>query len=787
MSPIAYTQRPSTATSFAPYVTSVPFSFSTTLESNEDPQDVAAECERIWEVYFTARMQAAYQTADDIQSGPVDLNVTVPGVRVRRNTRKTTYLRRLQEQEKLVLESDGAALFRVDGSVDEKTLSQSVDSTLSQIITQGSLQQALILGNSDAEVTSVSSSLSTSSTSDTNGDPSTLQKTIGFILLGLAILSVLFWSRMLYKKRAKAQKIKRLAALRESQTKVARLPAPYYASNKGASASHASGMASVRLSGFPVIETLKTAKEGSSSDASSEYHGIDSLSEGEDSDSFAKELQEAVSLDQMAWSHAQTQPTRPVSRGLVFPWSAGHQNHVPGRTHEQDFELNNDGIQRISSFPYGDENGSPGRERTHDDLELTLNDSVNWTASGVTLKVVSRVNKDQVTAEEQFEPYGDSSLQQVTDSWNATAYARKMDRPSQYSFAYPLKRRELSDSTRNTEPGGRDDDREDVGGVDDEASSNYHKRIVNDMINQLSSDSDSEVDPETLIQEVARLRDYVTRYSQRKSIEKSVRSDPESTTRNASVPNPLLERLPPRNSPRRHNNAEQAAELPPQGNSGWSVELDAPGNNRGVELGTRSVDTLDEEDTGRLGIGRCSVQKPSQLLSFWSSRRPAVKEVVEQPPSVTPDESEGTEGSDVNPDAEQASLAAGRNRRRPDLADDGSEQPSSKGITREFQAHSYSQTRQTVGQSVNKEESAKVQNETRSSNLTIGIGLAPLTETNPRRAQPTSSTRWKPPSQISTNNSKFSNIISMFESKPKNAIQPVSENWQYNGSTPKAS
>ncbi|GKZ01210.1 hypothetical protein MPSEU_001072300 [Mayamaea pseudoterrestris] len=891
LSPISYTQKPIMTTpavdesNLSSFPASIPINFAATVQAPtyETPQRLAANCERIWETYMAARLRAIYRTNAEIQPSDVKLVVSLDGnsQQRRRKLRRRydlrafnatpaasatgNYLsallisRNLRTTQRLDLKAIGSAGFFVNrSSMTDDEFMLSAQNIMDTIHTQESLQQALTLGGTDTIVISVTTSMNTTNDSSNYSDtkrPSTGRITAGFILLFLTLASLLFWVRLLYTKRQKERKRKRLAELRQSQSKLARLPPQMHGI-----IGKARGVPppSVASSLYPAMDPLPTTnEEDDSSSNSSNYPGLDSFSEPMDniendidSDPFARELQDAVSLDQMAWREIlrQKEHMDMASRELVSPAPWARNGNKERSTSSQQRPRPSAGvyagregqepIQRINSFPYGDENDPGTSFQHHDGVEVSINEAVRWDADGVLLQVTPRGEGENCMEEEDdgnFEPYGDEQ------SLDPQRSGRRI--LSNYSFAYPLAQQKL------TAEHAQNGDQQQTEGT--ETYEPYQLRDFDDLLNELSSDdSDNDVDPGDMLEEVARLSDYVKRYGQKKEFEKSVREEMATsyTVSELPPPNPLLERLETsRSSPRRSTNS-----FSPSRNSSIDVlstkyskislfQQAAAFMRRDRSVDPRAASMNEDksendnivEDIGRLGIGRFDVQRPSNHL--LSLRTGEDKAEIRQFASVTPDDSgesdaehgvtpTSTASGPPGPD-EDIGLTPPRATKHavqfPASMSNMEAAKPSAGIEMAEQLVSKS-VRKSQSPARNRSASAAFENFTsgqtlvaaksptrnyasyRSSSPNLapvkGLAAVPTTSKNSRSAMDVSPTMvsslppqqlprpigFKRPAQVSprSKNSNFNHIISLFENKPKNAVQPLSENWQHNGASP---
>jgi hypothetical protein len=383
--------------------------------------------------------------------------------------------RRLQQQQQLSLVSAvGSIEFAIDPAFDQNAFADRVSQELDVVLTEDFLQQALVQAGVPLNGTTEAAGGQDNnpSGSQTNGTraanvkdrPSNVRIVLGFLLLVLTLASLVFWARVLWKKRQKKLRKRQIERLRKSQSIVATLPS----------------VPEQRVGVVPVQKTLS-----SDSSTMSSYKGIDSPSEqgierlkSDDdevssvSDPFARELQHAASLDRRAWEEFDRNQGAVDHEALTYTSVYGDSSDVglssvastPGIANLRNVSLYNApgsqdmGIEVLPrsspSFPYGDENTSPSKKP----VRLTANDAVTWTDTGVLLGGLAdnaaKTNIQDDEDEESFEPYGDKKVvappptRSLAESWDLDENPEKdVSKPSRFSFLYPLKRREISDET----------------------------------------------------------------------------------------------------------------------------------------------------------------------------------------------------------------------------------------------------------------------------------------------------------------------------------------------------
>jgi hypothetical protein len=190
-------------------------------------------------------------------------------------------------------------------------------------------------------------------------------------------------------------------------------------------------------------------------------------------------------------------------------------------------------VARINSFPYGDEyDKALENARGGESIELTLTDAVEWTSTGVALKIMPAGGSEEDDG--KFRPYGDES-KSFQESWDLDAHpVEDTDGPSSYSFMYPLKRQQGSDPTVTSE------DRTSVGVRASPTASSWSTGVAavasamtptsatiaeEEEDEEKSELSEDAIVTEEMMQEVRMLSDYVRRYEQKKRLEEQARRE----------------------------------------------------------------------------------------------------------------------------------------------------------------------------------------------------------------------------------------------------------------------
>lgn len=268
---------------------------------------------------------------------------------------------------------------------------------------------------------------------DVKGDdaltrPSTLSIVLGFLLTGLAAMGLVAYAFIFYTKRRKRMRRKQ----QMKETIQYRLP------NSNTSPPQQPQPATPDL-------VPPAAKNDESSDDSS-YKGLESGSEGETADAFARELQLAASLDKQAWEDFQRKKTAleddlPIAgpeTGSVY----SHFTTNPKPTKESPSEPT--GLVR--SFPYGDE-------------QEVIEEGIEWSASQANVwdegSGKSEEKKDETTPERQKsgavnaspesrveemdgsgQPNSNSRTQDIADNMTSSDIVLEVERLSRFVKRY---------------------------------------------------------------------------------------------------------------------------------------------------------------------------------------------------------------------------------------------------------------------------------------------------------------------------------------------------------------
>jgi len=280
--------------------------------------------------------------------------------------------RRLQasdDEETLDLVATGQVDVEFEGG-DEQELKDDVSSFMQVVLNKNNLQAALNRGSTGVVLSGVQGR--DFAAADVDG-PTLVEMIIGFTLLGLAVLSLCFWARVLYRKRQKRIRKRQLAASRKLPPAV---PPMQQSQQQYQGPSHrqrnlitptrqpmrpAQPRMKQPVVGPPTIPE-KAVNSADSSDESS-YKGILS-DDSTASSAFGKELRQAASEDMLAWEDFQKRKEMvdAETRSNVTTSDPGvaHIDNVAlynaSLLHEQGVEVQTDrGIHPLSNLPYGDD------------------------------------------------------------------------------------------------------------------------------------------------------------------------------------------------------------------------------------------------------------------------------------------------------------------------------------------------------------------------------------------------------------------------------------------------
>jgi len=497
----------------------------------------------IWERYLATVLQEQAGLNDNVSWIGIDLTVVPLTIPDETATEDSTRLRRrlnlrirwLQdapaEPESIRLDTTGSAAFEIDTQkVNEKVFLQDVGQVLAKSITAEKLQEALDEAGNDATVSAVTYGQNTTPGSN---KPSTTELVIGFIILGLAVASLAYWGVVFHRKHQKKLAKRRSIAVAKKRTRTIVQTPP-------------------RAAPVPL-----TKAETSSDGSGSSYKGLGSEEDDGVSDPFGRELEQAASLDRVAWDDFQQKKQYMENQPIYTspnrsPYGAVGVLPMYGSPSSQEgVEVDAGGIPRTGSFPYGDErdlempSNPPSVQRQA--VALTADDAVKWTAAGVALNVAGATASNRSNdkrGKESFDLYGDSMDSRLEPSYGdslggdtarkSRAPALEEEKPSQYSFLYPLKKQDPNDPSGRASPTEASADASSaavrtsptswstslMGTARASPPEGDASRDSQDYENENPDNDDDEDDSmtEEMVKEVEELSEFVKRYEKKKSL-----------------------------------------------------------------------------------------------------------------------------------------------------------------------------------------------------------------------------------------------------------------------------
>jgi hypothetical protein len=417
--------------------------------TDTDTTSTLEAVEAIWEEAILSYFKGAFAGRPGIQPSKVDLTVSEQA------------RRRLQDTSETVsVTAVGDADFSVDElSVEPDGFVQRATEEFPMVLSADMLQQAIDEAGASDDVTVASeiSALPESTDRDTDdttidssssNKPTTAKIVLGFTLLIFTLASLLFWARVLHKKRKKHMRQRRLESLRKmhsvtyqaSSLDQAATPKVSNTSEVMASREIPSESTSRIINSVPPTVPVLTKSETYEDTVGDEDATTD------ESDPFARELKYAASLDRVAWEELERSKKGKsgFSPGSVVGVAGANNvsmyDTVGNRSQDMGIEVE---PLRVGSFPYGDENHNESRQPVH----LNANNALKWTAAGISLMPFTSKRKERNQQNEApgFSPYGDRAGRSLEESWDLDEFPVKDESgPSRFSFLYPLKRRDLN-------------------------------------------------------------------------------------------------------------------------------------------------------------------------------------------------------------------------------------------------------------------------------------------------------------------------------------------------------
>lgn len=504
-------------------------------------------------------------------------------------------------------------------------------------------------------------------TSESPSDkPSTASIVLGFTLLAATLVSLMFWSHVLWKKYKKEKRKRHLDSLRQAQsvtyqTERSSAALSMQQQNKRSQKEHQKQQIEQHMP----IRTVTS--EGS---ASSAYPGLATSDDDNEiereldddisstlSDQFARELQLAASFDRATWGEVQRkkkllkiQNGEPRSTTLVSS-SIGIANarnvHMFGAMGSEDMGLEVEPQTGVSSyqgsFPYGDENARNNLSKLAP-MRLDADNAVKWTATGVSQAAAAHATTNGTMKERSlknetkpFSPYGEEKEKEVRrleKSWDLDTYPVKDERvPLQYSFLHPLRGRALNEDVPDARhsPSSEASVHEslEVTSVGTNADSSVQEAMRSTTGKEKDDVESESAVTESMLKEIEEIANYVKNYEKQKQYRKSESKEIHSSDDSGRPLNVLSGSRSIQTIQYKVMNdsisLQAAAEslsmaLPPPRTS--PVHVRSLQSKRSEESSPNAFSDVEEDDSSqRLGISRISVEKPpGHLLSYKSSQ-----------------------------------------------------------------------------------------------------------------------------------------------------------------------
>lgn len=310
-----------------PSIGSVPVTPFDVLLAFEDPldgadvQSSASELQSVLADYLLQEI-AGQDFLPGVEVTGFDLTVKPTGSSTRSVTSRGRYVRNLQAQNVLQVYSynvNGTAnlLSQSGENVDEQTLTNKVDSSVNDALApeNDAALSAYIQSYPDSNIvsTSVAASADTQPPVENSiSKPNTIAIVFGFLLVSLALLSLLFYALTCWKG------YKKKAAQRKRERQGVHAVYPKFAGSNGQPSPQKNQVQPQAVPGFLASSTIMPIKVDSSEDGSS-YEEVQSESDSDKgSDTFARELKLAASLDKRAWEDYQRKLKAMEQQGLVL-------------------------------------------------------------------------------------------------------------------------------------------------------------------------------------------------------------------------------------------------------------------------------------------------------------------------------------------------------------------------------------------------------------------------------------------------------------------------------------
>ena len=440
-------------------VTITPFAVSLAFANYLSQSEVEASASELQSVLadYLLRELAGQGLPGGIAFTDFNLSVSPSGNSTRSVASRRRRLRELQEETVYQIYN-----YTVAGTADVSTpggegmesgaLTRSVDSSINDAFGGSEKQVELsnyVQDHPDSNVIreAIQTGVVTQALPPENGGtrrPTVVAIVFGFILVFLAVLSLLFYAVTFWK----GQKKRAAQRKRERQGIHAVTSKPSAANGQAQQPTQAQA-----VPGFLASSSIRPVKEDSSEDGSS-YQGVDSDSE-KGSDAFARELKLAASLDKRAWEDYQRKLKSLEHQGLVLGNEpemsrsigrsagtstgraldgAGMQGPAYDPDEESDtdqgFEITDAGSTLIigpvenesddfrsvisgSTFPYGDEDGRridpPGPRSSSIQPKRAVDDPAGFRVSQLSISTIEEEGFEHTTEDFAQSPVDDTS------------------------------------------------------------------------------------------------------------------------------------------------------------------------------------------------------------------------------------------------------------------------------------------------------------------------------------------------------------------------------------------
>lgn len=770
----------------------------------------------IWQDYIESTLRVVYANEDDVVR-VTDVLVLVDG-KGASPAQRDRFLQQEGQQADRSVQS-----FLVETTVDlEKNpndasggdnLNGTVEGLVENLLSADNLQDALndanVEGVGVVAVTAAEPSRNRGASQSSSKDkPNQIELIVGFALVGImaAMLAITAHSRI--KTIRKRRKRRRLAKLREQNSYVMpkqERPLPPNSPAKSKDVDVFIDDDDDDDSVDDIIGTYMIDEESYPSNLPTAATSDDA------SDPFANELKQAAVMDDEAWKRLQRKKEELRKRGRVV--DSMYTTAVGSG--EEGVEI---GATTLAgaNFPYGVDKNSVGSRsigatspstpqpiQSPVKQQLSPEDAVRWTTAGLALNIVGRESSQGVESRGSFEPYGESKKEpSLQESWDLDE-PPKEEQFGQYSFMNPLRPRsnDRSNDTANARASPTEFS-EDPSAIAIRASmsvsswseadcvdlraSPTESMIPLGMIREQSSDSQSDqvtsakdesygtVD---MLEEVQRLSAYVRNYEKKKTIKQSLGSSTPGGGSSVSY-DAMSDSVSAKRAGRRDGSPpsrltkvsyRQAAAV----NNTTSMDSSGFGIMESSSELSGVTDTEDDAST-RLGISRFSIQTPSNSALLYS-----VEELPMPAMASREEEEDAALLMSISP-GRGLSMENSRDISGP-LAPDRPRSPIFDSPEDE-KSGNLGTPRQGGGKLEKKVGRGKLSKLRGTGNMLDGEEKSE--HTNPsdeftREERRDAALRRPSPPPVRSTNRGFTNIISMFESKPATPIAPPNEGWQH--------